>query len=320
MDILTQGLLGASLAAAAAPRGQLRAAALSGFAAGMLADADALIRSRDDALLVLEYHRHFTHSLAFVPLGALLATALLWPVMRRHLPLPRLYLYALLGYALSGVLDACTSYGTMLLWPFSDARIAWSIVPIVDPVFSALLAVPLLVAMRRRRAAIARTGLALAAIYLALGVLQHQRALHAVDALAAQRGHSPQRVLVKPTLGNLVLWRAMYLHDQRVYADAVRVGVKASSYPGESAVLAPQAIGSGSSPQARFAAFSDGWLVADPRHPGRLGDARYAMLPNSLRPLWGIEVDSDGAAHFVTDRSMSSAERARFVDMLLGRP
>jgi hypothetical protein len=29
----------------------------------------------------------------------------------------------------------------------------------------------------------------------------------------------------------------------------------------------------------------DGWLVADPRHPGHPGDARYAMLPTSLQRL-----------------------------------
>jgi inner membrane protein len=307
------------MAAAAAPRGQLRAAAACGAAAGMLADADALIRSPDDALLVLEYHRHFTHALVFVPLGALLASVLLWPVMHRRLPWPRLYLYALLGYALSGVLDACTSYGTALLWPFSEERIAWSIVAIVDPVFSLLLAIPLLLALRRRRAAPARAGLALAALYLALGAVQHERAREALIELAAARGHTPQRLLVKPTLGNLVLWRGLYQHQQQVYADALRVGVTARSYAGGNAPLAPQAAAVGSGPAARFAAFADGWLVADPRHPGRLGDARYAMLPTSLHPLWGIETRRGGEVVLLTDRRMSSAERSRFADMLLGR-
>ena len=34
-----------------------------------------------DALLVLDYHRHFTHALAFVPFGALIAALLLWPCL-----------------------------------------------------------------------------------------------------------------------------------------------------------------------------------------------------------------------------------------------
>lgn len=319
MDLVTQGILGASMAAAAAPRMELRAAALCGLLAGTLADADVLIRSADDALLVLEYHRHFTHALAFVPLGALLAALALWPAMRRHLRASRLYLYALLGYALSGVLDACTSYGTSLLWPFSDARIAWSIVSVVDPVFSLLLAIPLLLALRQRRAALARAGLILAAMYLGAGVVQHERARDALVRLAAERGHAPQRLLVKPTLGNLVLWRGMYLHEQRIHVDAVRVGGQALIYPGQSAALAAAAVASGNGPPARFAAFADGWLIADPRYPGRMGDARYAMLPDSLQPLWGIETDEDGRTRVVTDRSMSKAQRERFVDMLFGR-
>ncbi|MDB2316436.1 metal-dependent hydrolase, partial [Luminiphilus sp.] len=43
-----------------------------------------------------------------------------------HLRYQQVWLVALVGYATHGLLDACTTYGTMLLWPFSDARIAWS--------------------------------------------------------------------------------------------------------------------------------------------------------------------------------------------------
>ena len=51
----------------------------------------------------------------------------------------------------------------------------------------------------------------------------------------------------------------------------------------------------------------------------RVGDARYAMLPTALRPLWGVEAAPDGGVVLYTDREMSGAERRRFVDMLLGR-
>jgi inner membrane protein len=322
MDIVTQGLLGASMAAAAAPREQLRAAAVCGFASGLLADADVLIRSPDDALLVLEYHRHFSHALAFVPFGALVAAALLWPAMRRRLPFARIYLYALLGYALSGVLDACTSYGTSLLWPFADTRIAWSVVAVVDPVFSLALLVALALALRRRHASSARIGLALAAAYLVAGAVQHDRARDVLAALAAGRGHTPERIVVKPTLGNLVLWRGLYLAHGQVQAAALRVGAVVSVHPGDSAPLAAATGATGATgdgPLARFAVLSDGWLIDDPRHPGRIGDARYSMLPTALRPLWGIERDDSGVVRLVTDRTMSNAERGRFLDLLLGR-
>ena len=131
LDIVTQGLLGATLAQASAGKNEARIATLIGFSSALLADADTLIRSASDPLLNIEFHRHFTHSLIFIPIGGLLAAVILWPFLRRHITFKRLFFYALLGYATSGLLDACTSYGTQLLWPFSDERIAWRIIAIV---------------------------------------------------------------------------------------------------------------------------------------------------------------------------------------------
>ncbi len=77
MDIVTQGLLGATLAQSAASQQKLRVATVVGFASGLLADADTLIRSANDPLLNIEFHRHFTHSLIFIPVGGLLAALIL---------------------------------------------------------------------------------------------------------------------------------------------------------------------------------------------------------------------------------------------------
>jgi len=331
VDIVTQGLLGGSLALAAAPPKEARVAAAAGFAAGLLADADALISSSADPLLVLEYHRHFTHALVFVPVGGLVAAALLWPLARSRLAFPRLYLYCLLGYSMSGMLDACTSYGTHLLWPFSEARVAWSIISIVDPLFTLALAVPLAAGMLRMRARAAQAGLALAAGYLALGLLQHGRAETAAQALAAERGHRPERLLVKPTFGNLVLWRSIYVVKGRAHVDGIRVGAGAAKiYPGASvALLDPERdlpmVVPGSraaADTARFVEFSGGFAAVHPERPGFVGDVRYSMLPTSVEPLWGIAYDGtgpDAAVRFATDRRLAPETRRRFVDMLLGR-
>ena len=329
MDLLTQGLLGAAMAVAAAPPRETRVAAAVGAFAGLLPDADALVRSDADPLLVLEYHRHFTHALVFVPVGAALAALLAWPFARRLAP-TRLYLYALLGYALAGLLDACTSYGTHLLWPFSDEPVAWSIVAIVDPVVTLALLVPLAIALARRRAGVARAGLVLAALYLALGAWQHQRAAALAAELAADRGDRPVRALVKPTIGNVLLWRSVYESGGAVQVDAVRVGLGdgVRVYPGERApLLAPgevEAAPAGSRlarDLARFHRFADGWTVRDPEDADYVGDARYAMLPTSLSPLWGVVPGATPSApvRFVSRRELGPAGRQRFVDMLLGR-
>ena len=139
MDILTQGLLGGVLAQAVCRDEEKKTASVAGLAAGLLADADVLIRSASDPLLSIEYHRHFSHALIFIPVGAALATLLLWPLLRKRCEWRRLYLFCLAGYSASGLLDACTSYGTHLFWPFSDERVAFNIISIVDPLFTLIL-------------------------------------------------------------------------------------------------------------------------------------------------------------------------------------
>ena len=89
MDLLTQGLLGGAVAQAGAPPHETRAATAVGLLAGLLPDADTLIRSPNDPLLFLDFHRHFTHSLVFIPVVALIAALLAWPVLKRRVAFRR---------------------------------------------------------------------------------------------------------------------------------------------------------------------------------------------------------------------------------------
>lgn len=331
MDIVTQGLLGAAAAQSAGNGRHVRLAALTGFAAGLLPDADALIRSETDPLLVVEYHRHFTHALPFVPVGALIATLLLWPFLRRHLSWVHVYGYAFLGYMTHGFLDACTSYGTRLMWPFSDEPVSWSIIAVVDPFFSFFLLAGLSAAWWLRDRRWGRAGLVLAGAYLAFGAVQHQRALAVAEALADVRGQTPERVLVKPTMGNVLLWRAIAVEDGVAHIDAVRIDVAGGStvYEGRTARLIDPVRWQDLPPDSpayrelvRFHGYSDALLVAHPDDPGYIGDLRYSMLPTGIAPLWGIELDPSrphAPIDFVARREFTPAMRRQFIDMLRGR-
>ena len=331
MDPLTQGLLGGTLALSVARRQESRLAAVAGFAAALLADVDVLIGAGEDTLLQVEYHRHFTHALVFAPLGALIAAAMLWLVLRKRLEFKRIFWYALLGYATAGLLDACTSYGTHLLWPFSDARIAWSIIAIIDPLFTLLLLVAFIVALRRRTVFPARVGLALAGAYLLFGLWQHQDALQAARALAATRGHEVERIIVKPTLGNLLLWRSVYASGDSFYVDAIRIGSGGERvYPGGSLRRFDADSDLPAVPRdsvlwrdiERFGRLSDGFVVADPERARVLADIRYSMLPNSIKPMWGLDFDVASTARharFEVYRDRPANTRQAFMAMLLGR-
>jgi inner membrane protein len=331
MDLVTHAALGAAAAAAIAPAHRLRLAALTGAVAGLLPDADILIESSDDPLLNLEFHRHFTHALVFVPIGAAIAAALVWLLARRRIGFGELYPWAFVGYLLAPLLDACTSYGTHLLWPFSTQPIAWNIIAVIDPLFSLMVLVPLGVALVRVRPEFARAAVLLAALGLGFGAVQHQRAERFAHDLARARGHVPERLLVKPTLGNMILWRSLYVREGTIHADAIRLGVlgRTRVYPGESARLVDpeRDLGLPADSRAhhdvmRFAVFTDALVVRHPSRPELIGDARYAMLPTSIEPLWGIAIDpaAPGApVRFETTRRLTPELRQRFIDMLLGR-
>lgn len=303
MDPLTQGVLGAALPQATRRKTQVGIAGALGFAAGMAADLDVLIRSETDPLLFLEYHRQFTHALIFIPVGGLLcALALHWILgRRRQLTFAQTFLFCTLGYATQPLLDACTSYGTMLFWPFSDARSSWSIVSIVDPLFTLPVLALVLVAGLRQKPVLARCALAWAGLYLTVGALQHQAARAMGNEIAASRGHAPIRLEVKPSFGNILVWKTIYETPDRFYVDAVRPGIAPRVFAGSSV---PKLDSRRDLPwldpntqQARdidrFRRFSDGFVAQDPVHPNRIIDVRYSFVPNRLNALWSIELAPD---------------------------
>jgi inner membrane protein len=300
MDILTQGLLGGVLAQSVASKEEKKLATMVGVFSGLLADADILIRSSSDPLLNIEYHRHFTHSLLFIPFGAAIALILLFPFLRQKISPGRLYVFCLAGFSMSGVLDACTSYGTHLLWPFSDERVAWNIISIVDPIFTLVLLVTLLLGLKIKNTSIARVGLLLCVLYLGLGFVQLHRAQQVANDLVQLRGHQAEQHVVKPTLGNLLLWRSVYINDKHIYVDAIRLGLLNGHrvFEGDAVELFSlekdlPALDSASQLYAdiqRFRTFSDGYMAYDPGQANVIGDIRYSMLPVSVRPLWGIVI------------------------------
>lgn len=330
MDLLTQGLAGAALAQSAARPAHVRVAAAIGAVAGLLPDADVALGASEDPLRNLELHRHFTHALLIAPVGALLIAALAWPLARGRLRFAQVYVFALLGVATAGVTDACTSFGTHLLWPFSDERVAWNLVAVVDPLLSLALLGGVVLALRRRSVVPARAGVALALAYLLVALVQRERAEAAATALAHARGHRPERVEVKPTMGNVVLWRSLYLAGDRFHVAAIRPGWSGPRvYPGGSAArVDPRAlpgVPEGSvlaRDVARFDRIAEGHLIRHPHRPEVLGDARYSMLPNGTVPLWGITVDPGRPGRhveLVTFRELNAAVRRDFLDMLRGR-
>lgn len=336
MDIVTHALFGALAAGTAARNTPARvSSAWAGGVSACLPDLDVFIRSAEDPLLVLEYHRHFTHSLFFSPLCAAVGMLLLGPFFRRRFSPPALYVACLIGYTSACLLDVCTSYGTHVFWPIYSRPIALGIIAVVDPLFTLLVALGLFFCLRLEAFRLRWLGMAAAGFYLCLGVVQLHRAERAALTWAENNpgGRDPaaaSRILVKPTLGNLLLWRALIVRDGQVQALGLRVGLSGRivHYLGEKTALVDHrewrsrlADSRAYEDLQRFSRFADGLLVVVPGETHQIGDVRYAMLPTSVEPLWGIELDEHNprsAPRFFTRRNASAEIRAAFLGMLAG--
>lgn len=334
MDPVSQGAIGAALPQSVHRATDFKQSALTvtwvGWLSGMAPDIDVFIRSSTDPLLFLEYHRQFTHSLFFIPLGALVCALLFSRFSRPALNFRQTYLVCLLGYSTHALLDACTSYGTQLLWPLSNERFSWNNIAVVDPLATIPLVTAVIFAVRRGNPRFAQLGLVWFLTYLGMGALQHQRALNAATEVAIERGHGTAEVSIKPGFANILLWKSVYLHDGTYYVDAVRVGISTQLYPGSRVAkldvvrdlpwLVPE------SQQGidleRFRWFSQDYLAMDPYRENFVIDMRYSILPNEVNSLWGIGLspDAEDNAHvtFESERDTSPERMSAFWAMLRG--
>lgn len=332
MDPLTQGALGAVLPQTIAKKPHLIYAGLFGFLAGITADLDVFIRSAEDPLLFLEYHRQFTHSLVFIPIGGTFVGLLLFGLIgkRWNLTLRQSILYCILGYATHALLDACTSYGTQLFWPFSDLRIAWNAISIIDPLFTLPILIGVGFAGLKQKPVLARVALIWAVVYMSLGVYQREAAIEIGRTLAAERGHSVLRIEAKPSFANLLVWKTVYETPRRFYVDAVRPGFSTNVFAGNSVAKLDVLNDFGwldpASQQAkdieRFRWFSNGYVAQDPAHPDRIIDVRYSMVPNEIAALWSIKLSQSAkpTAHvqFLTTRGRVAEQAQKLWQMLKG--
>ena len=329
MDPLTQGTIGAVLPQALSKK-NLGIVALLGFLSGMAPDLDIFIRSSTDPLLSLEYHRQFTHSLVFIPFGGLICALFLFVVFKKISPFnfKKTWLYCTLGYGTHGLIDACTSYGTLLFWPFSDVRIAWNNISIIDPLFTLPLMLLIVLATIKKKNIYSKIALGWVVTYLMLGVYLHNVAINVGKEIAEQRGHIVTRIKAKPSFGNLILWKTIYETDNQFYVDATNLLFN-KIIPGESIKKLNQEEDfpwlKEESQQykdvERFKWFSNDFLAVNPQNKNQIIDIRYSGIPNEIGGLWGVQLNpnkhNQEHVEFVSMRS-ASIERFKVLrDMIL---
>ncbi len=226
MDPFSQAALGAVTARSVAPRDMVRGVLISGAVLGAAPDIDILF-SFGGFFDNLVHHRGLTHSLIVLLLAGPLLGHWLWRRFgdggrwrRQHLWWLAIASLALLSHPL---LDWLTPYGTQLLAPLSERRFAVNAMPIVDPIYTLILLLGLVLGMVFKasywRKAAALAALALSCAYLAYGWQQNQAAERfAVEQLAAE-GLADYELSAFPTI--------LQTHYRRIVVRteaAVRVG------------------------------------------------------------------------------------------------
>jgi inner membrane protein len=142
----------------------------------MVPDLDFLLIST--RLEYLRDHRGWTHSFLVLPLLAL-AIALVAKAFWRKARVATLWLFAAIGVATHILFDWITSFGTMFWAPVSRTRHSLDWVFILDPFFTGIVLVSLVLSLihRDRERRIAAVGAGLLCAYIAFCAVLHARAL-----------------------------------------------------------------------------------------------------------------------------------------------
>jgi inner membrane protein len=225
MEPVTQGLLGAAVAQAGWRHRIGRRALLWGALVGMLPDLDVIFVGLHNGFGEFLYHRGTSHSLWFGFVVGPLIGAWLWRRSGRQHSFATWAGLCIAALVTHPLLDAFTPYGTQLLAPFDRTRFAWQGIAIIDPAYTAILAVAVAIGVWRgvgartaRNAALA--ALALSTAYLFYGIWLNDRAEDRVRAELRAEGLEPQVVRVYPTFLQTFLRRVVARGP-----DGVRVGL-----------------------------------------------------------------------------------------------
>ena len=330
MDPISQGTVGAAFAQSTANKSNIIKIGIIGFLAGLAPDLDVLIRSENDPILFLEYHRQFSHSLFFIPFGSLIVSLLIFPLFKKSMSLRTIYMASFLGYATHGLLDACTSYGTLLFWPFSNERVTWNNISIIDPLFTIPVLILIGIAIKTRKKIFSFFAIGWITFYLSLGFVQYERALSAAIELAESRGHVAERMTLKPSFGNLILWKSIYQYEEDFYVDAIRILHSTTLCLGENIRVfnyeyhLPNLDKDSQQGKdiERFRWFSQDYLGYN-KEKNLITDIRYSMLPNQIAPMWGLAIDDtrDINKHAIwwTSRGLDQSQIDLFKEMLSGK-
>ncbi len=224
MDTTTHALAGYMIAKTGLTRDTGKWGTIAGVSAAIFPDMDLILRPFLSVEFTLKYHRHLTNSLFLIIPFSLLFAWLFVKIskVRRFWTFFLIWVVELLAHTF---LDLITSYGTMILSPFSDYRFALDWVFIIDLFLVSTFLFPLIALhlWKRKGQTLARVSVVLGALYISLCAYNHSWALSLAKSYARQEGLVAETVASVPQPLSPFRWGNYILTEKKIYQGFVNL-------------------------------------------------------------------------------------------------
>ncbi len=316
MDSITQAALGAAVGEAVLGKKLGNRALLWGLLFGTVPDLDVLFSPFLDTARKLEFHRGASHSLLLMIVASFFLAKPLAKLWKREKVSPaRAGTFVFLTWSTHVLIDCFTVYGTSVFWPFSDTRVAFNHIFIIDPLYTLPLVVSLVwlafctgKKLQKKRQRLLVQGLGLSSGYILFTIGMKFLVSAGFEADLSRRGVSYKRRMEAPTTFNTFLWRAVVDRGDEFWIGYRSVFEGSSSpvrwtvYPRGAEHLAPyqdeREIGT-------LKWFSGGWWISRPHANGvwladlrlgelRIHDAKPGAVDSRFMFSWSFEPAAPG--------------------------
>lgn len=320
MDSLTQIVLGAAVGEAVLGKKVGNKAMLYGAIAGTIPDLDVLARYLVDTVTATEWHRGFSHSIFFSVLFAPIFGWLIWKLNPKSdanwKDWSRLMFWGLFTHP---ILDAFTTWGTQLFWPFKT-RLAFQNIFVIDPLYTLPFLLFLVLTMFQKRTSPKRRkfnqlGLIISSAYLVTTLLLKGIAYNQFSNALTTQGIAYEEMDIRPAPFSTVLWTAniavkdAYLIGNYSFFDTKPIQFK--DYPKNRQLLGDLVK---NDKVVRLIEIAEGWYTVS-KESGKLffNDLRFGLLSlkeDEKRFAFSYELikTSDGLEVLETPKSPSDAE------------
>jgi len=327
MDSVTQIVLGAAVGEAVLGKKIGNKAIILGAIAGTIPDLDVLASNFTDTVTALEIHRGFTHSIVFAIVFGLFFGWLL-SLWDKRASLKQWSWFWFLCFVTHPLLDAHTTWGTQLFWPF-DLRVAYKNIFVIDPLYTLPFLVFLILAMFQKRGSEKRRkfnnlGLIVSSGYLAVTLILKGISYYKFENALKEQNIAFIDLETKPSPLNTILWTANVETE-----DAFLIGdysffdskpIQFFSHPKNH-----EALGTLKEEEKvkRLIKITKGWYTISERENGiYLNDLRFGLIsvdPNGDKFAFSFRIEKTGNEVIIREEEKDTRDAKKLLSDLWDR-